>query len=62
MSCQYTRSKHDAWGTDWATQCGNTRHIDAPMDVGIAAAPLPNAYAKFCPYCGNEIAIKDTTK
>lgn len=58
QSCTYTKEKGDGYVTPWRTGCGRGVQCEAPCEVGITFAPLPNAGgATFCPYCGGVIVL-----
>ena len=58
-NCTYTRNwkKSDGYQDAWDTSCGESIHIQAPIEVGFSPAPLPNAAGKYCPRCGKLIEI-----
>ena len=59
MSCTYRKIGSDGYGTDWVSSCNKRVRMISPIDVGFSFDPLPNEDGKFCPYCGEEIIIKE---
>lgn len=57
LTCQYTKSKSDGYGTNWKSQCDNEVYYSAPIDVGWAHDPLPNTHGKYCQFCGKLITL-----
>lgn len=59
-SCAYRKTSSDGYGTNWRTACGHRVRCEAPIEVGMSFAPLPNADgAIYCPYCGKLIELKE---
>lgn len=58
-TCVYTEKKSDGYGTDWRTACGEQMRCESPIEVGICFPPKPNAYGKYCHYCGKQIVLKE---
>jgi hypothetical protein len=61
-TCTYTRKNSDGYGTLWTTSCGRKHYIEAPIEVGMSFAPLPNKDGKYCHYCGKQIKVLGNNK
>lgn len=57
-NCVYKKVGGDPYGDDWKTACGQRIRCEAPEEVGMSFAPLPNANGRlFCAYCGKRVEI-----
>lgn len=56
-TCTYREANSDGWGTTWKTQCGKQLYCQAPEEVGMSFAPLPNKDGEYCHFCGKKIQL-----
>jgi hypothetical protein len=61
QDCVYTIKHQDGFVTQWRTGCAHETHISAPEEVGFSLAPMPNAYGKYCRFCGKVIVVGGKT-